>query len=110
MYFVRKKMEIAGSHQLELDYRSKCRNLHGHNWTIIVYCKSDTLNANGMVVDFTEIKKAVHDKLDHKHLNDVVDFNPTAENIARWVVQQIPHCYRCDVQESNGNLASYHED
>lgn len=92
---------------MTLNYESKCQDLHGHNWQVVVYCKSETLNENGMVVDFTQIKKAVHDKLDHKHLNDVVDFNPTAENIARWIVEQIPCCYRCDVQESNGNVASY---
>lgn len=107
MFYVRKKLEIAGSHQLNLNYDSKCKNLHGHNWTIVVYCKSMELDSNGMVVDFAHIKKAVQDKLDHKHLNDVLNFNPTAENIARWVVEQVPKCYRCDVQESNGNLASY---
>lgn len=92
---------------MTLNYKSKCQDLHGHNWQVVVYCKSETLNENGMVVDFTQIKKTVHDKLDHKHLNDVVDFNPTAENIARWIVEQIPCCYKCDVQESNGNVASY---
>ena len=47
------------------------------------------------------------DRLDHTAINDVVDFNPTAENMARWICEQIPNCYRVDVQESEGNLASY---
>lgn len=107
MFYVEKSFEIAGSHRLRLNYDSKCQNLHGHNWKIIVFCESEQLDDNGMVVDFTEIKRKIHDKLDHKHLNDVVDFNPTAENIAKWVVEQIPKAYRCDVIESNGNKASY---
>ena len=59
MYYVSKRMEIAGAHQLNLSYDSPCSRLHGHNWVIIVYCKSPELNNNGMVVDFAKIKKHV---------------------------------------------------
>lgn len=110
MYFITKRLQIAGAHQLALDYNSKCSNLHGHNWIIMVYCKARKLNANGMVVDFNEVKRKIHDRLDHRNLNEVVDFNPTAENIARWVVKQIPECYKCSVQESEGNIAVYVDD
>ena len=97
MFIVKKRMEIAGAHRLNLNYESKCANLHGHNWIVTVWCKSQTLDANGMVMDFTHIKRQVQDKLDHKFLNDVVPFNPTAENIAKWVCEQIPNCYRVSV-------------
>lgn len=107
MYFVKKRLEIAGSHHLKLDYESKCSNLHGHNWIITVYCKSETLDNNGMVIDFTHIKKAVSDKLDHQNLNEIFDFNPTAENIAKWICDNVPKCYKVDVQESEGNTATY---
>ena len=107
MFIVKKRMEIAGAHRLNLNYESKCANLHGHNWIVTVWCKSQTLNDNGMVMDFTHIKREVQDKLDHKFLNDVVPFNPTAENIAKWVCEQIPNCYRVSVQESEGNVATY---
>ena len=107
MFIVKKRMEIAGAHRLNLNYESKCANLHGHNWIVTVWCKSQTLDANGMVIDFTHIKREVQDKLDHKFLNDVVPFNPTAENIAKWVCWLIPHCYRVSVQESEGNVATY---
>lgn len=110
MYTVKKRMEIAGAHRLNLNYESKCANLHGHNWIVTVWCKSKTLDDNGMVMDFTHIKREVQDKLDHKFLNDVVEFNPTAENIAKWVCEQIPHCYRVSVQESEGNVATYERD
>lgn len=107
MFYVSKRMEIAGSHQLKLGYESKCENLHGHNWIIVVHCKAEELNEDGMIIDFTDIKKLVHDKLDHKNINDVVPFNPTAENIAKWVVDTVPNCYKAEVQESEGNIATY---
>lgn len=112
-YNVQKRMEIAGSHHLKLDYESKCENLHGHNWIVTVYLGTDRLDSNGMVLDFTHIKKRIHDKLDHKNLNEVFDFNPTAENIAEWICNELNlvkvgvYCYKVIVQESEGNIATY---
>lgn len=107
MYYVKKTFEISAAHRLQLDYKSKCEALHGHNWIITVWCKSETLDANGMVVDFVHIKRKVKSVLDHQVLNDVLPFNPTAENMARWICEQIPYCYRVEVQESVGNVAIY---
>ena len=81
MFTVIKRMEISAAHKLILPYRSKCASLHGHNWIITVYCRSERLNADGMVVDFTQIKQAVKEKLDHRNLNEVLPFNPTAEKM-----------------------------
>lgn len=110
MFTVIKQMEISASHRLKLSYRSKCEDLHGHNWIITVYCRSEELNADGMVVDFTHIKEAVMGRLDHRNLNDVLPFNPTAENIARWVCDRIPTCFKVEVCESKGNTAIYEKD
>ena len=110
MYFVSKSMEISAAHNLNLSYQSKCQNLHGHNWHVTIYCKAKELNQDGMVCDFTHIKKAIHEKLDHQYLNDILPFNPTAENIARWMCEQIPTCYKVSVQESDGNIAVYEKD
>lgn len=110
MYYVTKRMEIAGSHKLKLSYPSKCQNLHGHNWIITVFCKSPHLNKDGMVIDFKKVKDLIHGKLDHANLNDVFNFNPTAENIAKWIVESIPQCYKATVQESENNTAVYVED
>lgn len=105
IYCVSKRMEIAGAHKLNLSYESKCQNLHGHNWIITLYCAAKELNQNGMVCDFMDIKEKIHGKLDHAFLNEIFDFNPTAENIARWCAEQIPECYKAMVQESEGNIA-----
>lgn len=108
MYYVSKRMEIAGAHNLNLDYESKCQNLHGHNWIVTVHCKSEELDSNGMILDFKHIKEKVMEQLDHKYINDVVDFNPTAENMAKWICEQIgDKCYKASVQESEGNIAIY---
>lgn len=119
MYYVSKRMEIAGAHKLDLSYKSKCSNLHGHNWIVTVYCRASKLNQDGMVADFTKIKEMVHDKLDHQYLNSVVSFNPTAENMAAWIVRILnsqllfntsAECYKVEVQESEGNVAVYELD
>lgn len=110
MYTVIKRMEISASHSLQLSYPSKCENLHGHNWIITVYCRSKELNPDGMVIDFSHIKQAVKNKLDHHNLNDIMPFNTTAENMARWICDQIDTCYKVEVKESEANTAIYEED
>ncbi|MCQ2294960.1 MAG: 6-carboxytetrahydropterin synthase [Bacteroidales bacterium] len=106
MFYISKKIEVSGAHHLQLDYQSKCTQLHGHNWVIEVFCKAEQLNSNGMVVDFSHISSVVK-QLDHTCLNDLMDCNPTAENIARWICERVPHCYKVSVQESTGNTAIY---
>ncbi len=110
MYYVSKRLEISAAHRLTLDYPSKCTSLHGHNWIVTVHCKSRELNSNGMVTDFTDIKKIVSERLDHSCLNDTLPFNPTAENIARWICDNVANCYKVEVQESEGNIATYEKD
>ena len=107
MYYLKKRLEISAAHKLNLSYGSKCGNLHGHNWIVDIHLKSETLNADGMVADFSRIKGLIHDRLDHGNLNDILPFNPTAENIAKWIVDTVPHCYRATVIESENNEASY---
>ena len=107
MYYIKKKFEIAGSHKLVLNYDSPCQNRHGHNWIFTVFCKKETLNENGMVIDFKVIKEKVHNQLDHKDFNEVLNFNPTAENIAKWVCDIVPYCYKVIVEESANNEAIY---
>ena len=117
MYYVSQRMEVAGAHRLDLPYESGCANLHGHNWIITVHCKGKQLNPYGMLVDFKKVKECIHSRLDHKYINDVVEFNPTAENMAKWICTQVTgicpigiECYKVEVQESEGNIAVYMED
>lgn len=108
MYEVIKQLEISAAHKLSLPYDSPCTNLHGHNWKIKVWLKSETLNSEGMIMDFKHIKNKIQDRLDHKVINDVVDFNPTAENLAKFICDELaPYCYRAEVCESENNTAVY---
>ena len=118
MYTVQKTFEIAGSHKLDLPYDSSCSRLHGHNWKITVEVSSQELNDEGMVVDFALVKRAVHGALDHRNINEIVDFNPTAENMAKWiegVISVVVTRYSAPgacitsvtVQESKGNVAKW---
>ena len=110
MYYVCKRLEISAAHSLMLSYESKCEDLHGHNWIVKIWCKSETLNQDGMVTDFTHIKKKISGALDHKNLNDVLPMNPTAENIARWICDRTPNAYKVEVWESEMNMAAYERD
>ena len=115
-YLVSKRMEIAACHKLDLPYDSPCSSYHGHNYLVTVYCKAEHLTNYGMVVDFAKVKKEIHGYLDHGNLNELLDFNPTAESIAEWICNKVSelcetgYCYRVDVQESEGNIATYVEE
>ncbi len=110
MYYVSKRLEISAAHALNLSYESKCESLHGHNWIVVVHCKSQKLNADGMVTDFTKIKGKIMSALDHRNLNEVLPFNPTAENIAKWICDNVDNCYKVEVWESENNKAVYEKD
>ena len=132
MISITREHVIAAAHRL-FDYCGRCERLHGHNYRIRVTLTASAMNSLGMVVDFADVKKvlfgALDEAWDHRtllfsedplcgHLQSVLDddslrpvpFNPTAENIARWCTEQIPHCYKCTVQESEGNVAAYEVD
>jgi 6-pyruvoyltetrahydropterin/6-carboxytetrahydropterin synthase len=86
---------FSSAHQLR-GYRGKCENLHGHNYKIEIYARGQELNHIGLLVDFVELKQAADDLvtyLDHKNLNElepfVVEQNPSAENVARFVLEKL---------------------
>jgi 6-pyruvoyltetrahydropterin/6-carboxytetrahydropterin synthase len=91
---VQVKTDFSAAHSLP-GYPGDCARIHGHNWQIEVYVRCRDLDRLGMAVDFLEIKKAVQDvvgALDHSHLNDLAPFrkvNPTAENIAKFLYQEL---------------------
>jgi len=120
MYRVRAIMSFGGAHNLR-NYNGKCENLHGHNWKVEAYLKGDELDKTEMLVDFTILKKRMKeilDTLDHKYLNEQVEFfktnNPTSENIARYIYSGLKETFggltdRVVVWETDIQAAEYWE-
>jgi 6-pyruvoyltetrahydropterin/6-carboxytetrahydropterin synthase len=100
MISLTQQFEFSAAHRLHCDRLSdeenralfgKCNNPegHGHNYVVEVTVDGG-VDPNGQLVDLhafeAAVKRAVVDRLDHKHLNrDIEDFtktNPTVENIA----------------------------
>ena len=109
MYTVTREFHFCYGHRL-LNYNGKCAHLHGHNGKVEITIARETLDDMGMVMDFTDLKKSVgtwiDEHLDHKTVlakedplsKILVDFgepvclldvNPTAENFARMIFEQI---------------------
>lgn len=114
MITVSRYHDISCGHRVS-GHESKCANLHGHNYRVhftVAPVDSDNLDRLGRVVDFSIIKVTLCSWLetywDHKFLifeEDpiafklkeaypdlgivVVPFNPTAENMAKYLVNHI---------------------
>ncbi|MFZ5899220.1 MAG: 6-carboxytetrahydropterin synthase QueD [Bacillota bacterium] len=89
---------FAAAHRLP-DHPCKCRNLHGHTWSVEVTVKGRQVDQSGMVIDFGVLKAHVNEvveQLDHCLLNELSWFDgsapdrlPTAENIARRIFREV---------------------
>lgn len=118
MYKISKEFAFSASHILDGLYDCHpCSRLHGHNYVITVHLKAKELNSVGFIKDYREldsIKKYIDENLDHRHLNDILPFNPTAENIAKFLydkfVIEIPEIYAVEVSETPKTSAIYEAD
>lgn len=89
---ISKDFAFSASHQLAgLPDSHQCSRLHGHNYVFRIEIEGHVVDP-GFVVDYAElgpIKSWIDDTLDHRHLNDVLDFNPTAENMAAATLDKV---------------------
>ena len=105
MFAVTREFHFCYGHRL-LNYNGKCAHPHGHNGRVEITLESETLDVQGMVLDFTELKHLVggwiDENLDHKmvlaeedplvpmlaEMNEpmyLMQCPPTAENFAKLI-------------------------
>ena len=100
-----------------LNHRSVCKGLHGHRYKAEICVEGDLVekkdaSEEGMVIDFADIKKTaqkfIQEELDHAfmvwekdielleffknskgHKPVIVQFTPTAENVAAYIFNEL---------------------
>lgn len=111
------------SEELNKEIFGKCNNpnFHGHNYQLEVRVSGEIDPETGYVMDVKRLKNIIRDnvldKYDHKNLNlDVIDFkdlNPTVENIAKVVynniLKDLPNGLELKIKlyETERNIAEY---
>lgn len=118
---ITRRLEFDAGHRIP-DHKSQCRHLHGHRYAIEITLSGEIIRqdgdaANGMVMDFSEVKAIakthVVDVWDHAflvfrgdtriveflgslpdHRTVILDCVPTAENLAEEAFRVLDPVYR----------------
>jgi 6-pyruvoyltetrahydropterin/6-carboxytetrahydropterin synthase len=119
--FITRRLEFDAGHRIP-DHKSQCRHLHGHRYAVEITLAGDVIQrdgdaANGMVMDFSEVKtiamQHLVDAWDHAflayagdraiidflatlpgHKTVVLDRVPTAENLVQIAFDILDAAYR----------------
>lgn len=105
------KTKFDAAHHLP-NYEGKCRNMHGHTWTVTVELTEPVDSNTGMVMDFKDLKEIVNKiitDLDHKVLNGMIML-PTCENLTIYIYNKLKlyastRRWTVTVQEGDGGWA-----
>jgi 6-pyruvoyltetrahydropterin/6-carboxytetrahydropterin synthase len=116
-FLITKRFEFSASHQLEgLEPGHQCSRMHGHNYVVELELGANDgeLTSSGFVRDYGELspfKEWLDQTCDHRNLNDVIEPNPTAENLAAWLYHvwqvEIPELTCVRVSETPKTWAEY---
>lgn len=94
MYTVRVTSIFSAAHALLL--KGEREPLHGHDWRVTASFEGETLDADGLLVDFHAVEgalRAATARLSNANLNDLTPFvdgvNPSAENVARVIWEDL---------------------
>lgn len=110
-----KDFNFEAAHQLtKVPVGHQCGRLHGHSYKMRIHCQGKLDPSRDWVVDYAEIAaaaKPIIQKLDHSFLNDHLDFETTAENLAFWMVNEIivrlPSLYAVELFETPTTSVTY---
>ncbi len=95
------------------EYKGKCEKIHGHTFWVEVQVKATKLDKRGIGIDFATIKEKLTKILpDHAFLNELYDFTPSAENLARHFYKELKKRFpvkEVTVWESENASATYSE-
>lgn len=112
-WVLRVRDRFQAAHYLE-EYKGKCEKVHGHTFHVEIGIRVHELDRTGIGIDFTEIKQKLAEILpDHTLLNEVYDFNPSAENLSRHFHEMLGKLFPVEsvtVWESEDASATYTED
>lgn len=112
MITITRKLEFDAGHRV-MNHESKCATLHGHRYVVEVEATAPELDSIGRVIDFSVLKQKIGTWLDDNWDHNVIlfykdtetvealktiprkkepfvaPFNPTAENMARFLLEDI---------------------
>ena len=75
---------------------------HGHTYFVNLTIAGDKLDHNGFLINFSDLKKLIHDQFDHYLLNDLPQFknkSPSTEVVAQTIYKMVQtHLQNCDNQ------------
>ena len=111
-WILKVKDRFQAAHFLK-EYQGKCEKIRGHTFQVEVEVEGIELDKTGISIDFTKIKQKLSEILpDHTLLNEIYDFSPSAENLARHFFSELKKHFpvkKVTVWESEDASATFSE-
>ncbi|WP_251518945.1 MULTISPECIES: 6-carboxytetrahydropterin synthase QueD [Staphylococcus] len=115
-----KDFNFSAAHYIPNEDAGKCMRTHGHTYFVNLTIAGDTLDHNGFLANFSELKKLVHGQFDHYLLNDLPQFEnkiPSTELVAQTIYEMIqqdldqrpnkPQCLQVYLRETPTSYVIY---
>lgn len=104
---VSRVFQFDASHMLP-DHPKKCRNLHGHTYTLEVSVDGEPMGMTGMVMDYGDLKVAVDsvvERYDHAYMYNMNTLDTLEDEIARLLSVSNRRTKAIDGRTTTENIA-----